>query len=366
MRGYYHDLNTRYHVSRPTPGLHSPHCPSKAILLGIPTETRNAIYGLVINTNEARSDKSRNGKFDNFGWRYSRPESSRQKDKFAYPEDSISIRHTPPILQVCTQIRNEAQKMFLASNDFVAIIKKSNDTYDPMTDPGYGYLLNILTSLGLENVKTIKSISILCRDSCHGTDFRWDPQHGLVDMWKKFLPELLARGVQIEQLRWPGVCLPKRVLESHDNPWEEPKGVERYGTSESFRQAVLSNFKRIAELYKCVIQPTLWMYSCISLDHPIPNVLKQVEGAKVFKFSIGRNSVPDTLFDSFNRARYDQELDPVRKEYWRKQGIYWGGGWDSRKDYRAMYPPRRYVPGYPAGHFYYATGELILGPSLDE
>lgn len=350
MRGYYHDLNTRYHPSQPTPELHSPHCPNKATLLGIPTETRNAIYGLVLDTDDAKLGAS--VKFDKcelFPGMYRPSESRRQKDNFAYPEGSISIRYTHPMIQVCTQMREEAYQMFLAANDFVAVVKEEGNTHDPATDSGYGYLLDILARLGPGHVRTIKSISLVCDDSCFDFETKRVLQYGFVDMWDKFLPKLLAQGIQVDQLRWPGVCIPKHILESDEDSWEVPDEEEQHESAQQSREAVVQNLQQMAAFYKCIIQPALWTHGCISLDWPVPDMMQQIRSADVLSSVVDDMTSPlssyrlSKIFEEFNRAYYEREQDLERKEHWRKQGLYWSETLDANEDYRAKYPSRWYT-----------------------
>lgn len=91
--------------------------------------------------------------------------------------------------------------MYLSTTNFAANVKELYWTQDLTTESGYGFLLNILSDLGLENVQAIKSLTIICNDP-HSTPRASMTAHpggmnlDLITLWNKFMPELLVRGLE--------------------------------------------------------------------------------------------------------------------------------------------------------------------------
>lgn len=242
-----------------------------------------------------------------------REKQQREKNHFLYPEGSTDISYTPAILQVCTQIRQECHQMFLSANDFVALVKEETESHDPLTDDGYGYLLRILDALGPGHVRTIKSIAIVCQDDLAGGD----RNYGLIDMWYAFIPALLARGISVDQLRWPGLCLPDGY---------RPEFMP-YSRVDDF-PIVARSAERLAMTYKAVIEPTLWNHNCQSEQNPVPDVLEQVRDGRLLNDYAGHDLFAmrvERVAEGFNRAWFQGESDAEIQQHWREESMYFKG-----------------------------------------
>lgn len=231
-----------------------PHRPG---LLRIAPELRNQIYDILLEDHR----KSRGGADE--GYTLSTFFGAHRRSPT--PEATVNIRSSlPSITKVCKQTRDETRQMYFASADFFAHVEKSNPLYrGKIPEPSYDLLLEILHNLGPEVAKSIKSLAIVCQDPHTNESGRREPSGlnlGLVRVWNRFIPQLLASGIQPHQLRWPF-------------PIIERPATDASSTSVPVRARRLV---RLAVLYEGVIVPALEKYDCIDPDHPLPDIMKSV------------------------------------------------------------------------------------------
>jgi hypothetical protein len=201
---------------------------------------------------------------------------------------------TPPpsITHVCKQARHETLRMYFSSTDFIVHVEERYWTQNTATKSSYDKLLDLLSEIGPDNVHAIKSLTIVCNDPHMGP--RRGMAHrptavnvGLIPLWNKFIPDLLARGLRPSQLRWPGLLLDADQAKS--------------ATYLTLRLV------RLAILYEAVIVPSLRKHGCIDPENPPPELIAQV--SKLPRFIIGHCPSHDVArgIRLFDAARREEE-----------------------------------------------------------
>lgn len=217
------------------------------------------------------------------------------------PVNSVTLGHTPAFLNVCKKLRRECLGMYLSLTDFVVDVSPKNE----IQPAGYDRCIQTLSSLGVRNVRRIKSLAIV--NNQYGRSFfRAETDHllPLIEHWNRFIPALLKVGVQVHQFRWHGLC-PLKQNGHTSYAWTD--AVERMDTLKG------SQIIETAILYLAIVEPTLEANKCLDPRHPVANVLKQALELE-FIHSCDKGSYRDVIVRGWtilNNKRWEMKYKAV-------------------------------------------------------
>ncbi|KAK4610517.1 hypothetical protein CLAFUW4_13796 [Fulvia fulva] len=113
----------------------------------------------------------------------------------------------PTIINVSGQTLRESFPMWLAKNDFIVHVQRTNSTKDPRTDIGYRKVLEWLDWLSPACVRFIGPLTIILEDRAYVEceNGQRHPDWDFKDIWVIFVAELAGRGLLPRQLQWPSL-----------------------------------------------------------------------------------------------------------------------------------------------------------------